>query len=1025
MQRNNKRTSTEAVTTTTTTSIYDDYFKYTQQYQSQYGENTIVLMQVGAFFEIYGVKNAKTGEISGSHIQELSDICQLNISEKNATYKTADNNIVMAGFRDFTVDKYLLKLTDAGYTVPVFIQEKEGKTVTRKLDRIYSVGTYLSCETESSPNISNNFMCIWMETYKPYSRTFPPTRDSIVIGVSIINVFTGKSSIFQYETAFFMNTTTFDELERLVSVYVPGEVIIVSPFQNQDVNTIIQFIGVKTTAIHSFSTEKNPKTVNCSNQKYIREILSFFFGEESFDVCTEFNTQIIATQSFCFLLNYIKEQNSDVVRKIALPEFENVGNRMILANHTLTQLNIIDDAVTESKKHGKVSSVLSLLNRCCSPMGRRRFQFQLTNPTFDIEWLENEYKMTRAVLHSSRVENIEPLRKKIGKIRDIDKLCRQLVIRKIYPSSIHHLYVAAIVIREMTQMLNTEPELCDYLCADFLTDKNMLPSNLVIENNCSLLIDFFVSNFQLDACRLTNSMTSFEENIIARGVSQELDIALETAKKSQETFDAIRSFFNNIIQKYENTETAVDYVKIHETEKSGMSLQITSRRSQILKTILEKQYPERIELGGVIITKDIRFTKCSASNVEIEFPLLTDICSKLQTSKENIQGIIAKIYVELLAKLENNYLEILENISSFVSKLDVLICKGFIAKEYNYCSPEIETDAEKSFVDAKELRHCLIEHIQKNEIYVTNDVILGNSGNVLLYGTNAVGKTSLIRALGISVVMAQAGLFVPCSKFIYKPYTALFSRILGNDNLFKGLSTFAVEMSELRVILKMADENSLILGDELCSGTEMESALSIFVAGLIKLNEKRSSFIFATHFHEITEYDEIKEMENTLKMKHLDVRYDRERDCLVYDRKLKDGSGPRTYGLEVCKSLYLEEDFLSLAYSIRNKYNKETRGELSFAADKSYNSLKIRGKCEICNERMGEEIHHLQQQREANGDGFIGSFHKNHVANLMTVCEKCHDTIHDSKTDDTKKPKIRRKTTKGYVLETENNYTKK
>ena len=90
--------------------------------------------------------------------------------------------------------------------------------------------------------------------------------------------------------------------------------------------------------------------------------------------------------------------------------------------------------------------------------------------------------------------------------------------------------------------------------------------------------------------------------------------------------------------------------------------------------------------------------------------------------------------------------------------------------------------------------------------------------------------------------MAQAGLFVPCSYFEYQPYTAIFSRILGNDNLFKGLSTFAVEMSELRVILKSADQNSLVLGDELCSGTEMESALSLFSAGLIELSKKNATF---------------------------------------------------------------------------------------------------------------------------------------------------------------------------------------
>ena len=130
------------------------------------------------------------------------------------------------------------------------------------------------------------------------------------------------------------------------------------------------------------------------------------------------------------------------------------------------------------------------------------------------------------------------------------------------------------------------------------------------------------------------------------------------------------------------------------------------------------------------------------------------------------------------------------------------------------------------------MRHCLIEHLQTNELYVANDISLGfdKCNGILLYGTNAVGKSSLIRSIGICIVLAQAGMFVPCSEFTYKPYCKIFTRILGNDDIFKGLSTFAVEMSELRTILNNSDENSLILGDELCSGTETNSAISIFLA---------------------------------------------------------------------------------------------------------------------------------------------------------------------------------------------------
>lgn len=303
----------------------------------------------------------------------------------------------------------------------------------------------------------------------------------------------------------------------------------------------------------------------------------------------------------------------------------------------------------------------------------------------------------------------------------------------------------------------------------------------------------------------------------------------------------------------------------------------------------------------------------------------------------------------------------------------------------------------RSYVKAKDLRHCLIEHINTNEIYVTNDVELGQGtaqDGILLYGTNAVGKTSLIRALGIAVVMAQAGLYVPCSSFEYMPYQSIFTRILGNDNLFKGMSTFMVEMSELRVILKSANNNALILGDELCSGTEMDSAISIFVAGLKKMHDAKCSFIFATHMHEINKYEEVGAL-NRMTMKHLEVTYNKETDCLIYDRKLKDGSGFSMYGLEVCKSLHLPDDFLEYANNIRLKYRNSEQSILSLSTSR-YNTNKVRATCEICKTEMGTEIHHLQHQKNADKYDFIGYFHKNHNANLVSVCEKCHNSIHSS-----------------------------
>ena len=983
--------------------IIDEYIGLTKEYEKKYGDRTIVLLQVGAFFEVYGLKSRENGIISGSDIEDFAAVCQLNISEKKITYQ--GSQVVMAGFRDYTLEKYLQRLTENDYNAVVFVQEKTGKTTKRVFYGAYSAGTYISYDTDSSPQTSNNIMCIWIDTFTPLRKN---TKETIVYGVACANIFTGKSSIFEYETQFWMNPTTFDELERYVSVLSPSEVILISSLENSVNETILQYVGLRTNSIHRIDSRDESKieVQNCTKQKYIKHILSSFFGTEVCDICKEFENNVLSTQAFCYLMHFIKEHNPDLVKNIALPVFNNTSEHMVLANHTLKQLNIIDDSSIDGKKTGKLSSVLSFLNKCCSPMGRRLFQSQLLNPTTNKEWLNNEYSTISHLLEN--MEMITMFRKKLSNIRDFEKLCRQITIRKIYPSSIYHLYQSIDSVQQMNTCIYDDLELCNYLCKEIDHKES---SNVFIQNICRDMMATLETNLYLDKCKITNSVNNFEENIIKPGVNAELDDMVDCYNKKLQLFHDVKAELNGIMNDIQKTQD-VDYIKIHETDKSGLSLQITKTRSKILKTVFCS--PDIGILKSKKIQgfnyKDCTISSASTTNNELSIPILTKISKEILHEKEKINCLIGRIYMDFLEKFENQWLVHLENISNYAARLDVIQCKTYVATTYNYCRPEIVSGSQKSRVNAQKLRHCLIEHLQQNEIYVTNDVSLGEKTNgILLYGTNAVGKTSIIRALGISIIMAQAGMFVPCSQFQYVPYRSIFSRILGNDNIFKGLSTFAVEMSELRIILKMADENSLILGDELCSGTESESALSIFVAGLQELHEKNATFIFATHFHEIVHYEEIKQLEK-MALKHMSVIYDREKDCLVYDRKLKDGSGTSTYGLEVCKSLYLTDDFLNKAYVIRNKYFPEMKGELSQGTS-HFNVKKIKGLCEYCNESFGEEVHHIEPQKIANKSGFIESFHKNHPGNLLTVCSVCHDKIHSEKLVIRKK-----KTTKGTLL---------
>ena len=347
--------------------------------------------------------------------------------------------------------------------------------------------------------------------------------------------------------------------------------------------------------------------------------------------------------------------------------------------------------------------------------------------------------------------------------------------------------------------------------------------------------------------------------------------------------------------------------------------------------------------------------------------------------------------MEVLIKFVTEFVTYEKKIQSVINcieAVDVLVLKDNILRVKNYCVPSIGK-GKKSYFDAKELRHALIEDIQSDIEYTPNDVSLKENG-ILLYGTNAVGKSSLIKSVGIAIILAQCGFPVPATTFEYVPYKELFTRILGNDDLFKGLSTFAVEMSELRTILKNSTENSLVLGDELCSGTEYGSAISIFSAGLEHLTNNKSAFIFATHFHEINNFDFIKKNKRIM-IKHMAVHYDHALDCLVYDRKLRDGGGANMYGLEVCKSLKLPKEFLDKAFSIRNSYIDKDL--FSDSTQSSYNSKKLKHLCELCGEKA-DDIHHMQYQQLADSNGFIKTIHKNHKSNLMSICKSCHNNIH-------------------------------
>ena len=1001
--------------------LVPEYLNITKKWKKEKGEKTVVLMEVGKFFEIYGLLEPD-GSYSGSDIGEVHKITGLVIANKSGQKDRTNKPIVMAGFQPPQFEKYVNMLQDNGYTCVIYTQDGPGKNVTRSLSEIISPGTFF---TDECKTISNTSMCLWFQ----HSKKTKYMKEILIIGCATIDIFTGKTTIFETHIPYYHNPCTYDEIEKLISVYKPKECIIISNLSTKVINEIINFVGLDDTKKHivdvtTLSNERESATKmdirvkNAEKQIYQVDIFHTFYENLSKEIVISnfIQEHCTAVQAFVVLLDFVYEYSPNLTKKLDVPIVEGHSDKLILANHSLQQLNILDD----TRHTGKLRSVSSFLNNCQTTMGKREFMYNLHHPITEISRLNDSYEVTEHILKTGEWNKY---RHELKNIHDIDKLKRKIIIQKATPYDIATIYADCVSICSLAEYASELDVTRAHYAAAFKGDPIMA---------CKKLINDLDKTFNIDSCYKINELTVEKLNncsmeslsFIKSGMNDKIDSLMSNCINTKQKLNAITSLLSDIVgatEKSRVTQSDPCYIKIHETTNSIPLLIGTKRRIKILKTNIEKMQNK---------TKTISYYDSNNTTISFTFDLDSITSHSMGSNKKdesinntmistltnNIRKYNDELIFEVTTFFKNwissfSHLNTIDIIASYATQIDLLQCKAYIADMYNYCKPVI-VPSNKSYVSFQDIRHPLIEQIQTDELYVSNDLTIGcgeKMDGLLLFGTNAVGKTSFIKSVGIAVIMAQAGLFVPCKSFVYHPYTCIYTRILGNDNLFKGLSTFAVEMSELRSILNRADENSLILGDELCSGTESDSALSIFTAGLETLHSVQSTFLFATHFHEVIHYDEIKNLDR-LALMHMEVFYNEETKELEYGRKLKEGAGESMYGLEVCKALNLPNKFLERALQIRLKYHKSQQGILT--QDTShYNAKKIKGNCQICKKSRATEIHHLQHQASANDKNFIGTFHKNHVANLIRICEECHNKIHKSE----QQHKIV-KTTNGYKI---------
>lgn len=290
------------------------------------------------------------------------------------------------------------------------------------------------------------------------------------------------------------------------------------------------------------------------------------------------------------------------------------------------------------------------------------------------------------------------------------------------------------------------------------------------------------------------------------------------------------------------------------------------------------------------------------------------------------------------------YAPFIRTLFHFIAQIDVAAASARVSAAYGLCRPRIiQTAPKENFLQGMGLRHLPIE--VQGISYVANDVVMGNRDyldlpypstvmldsrvhdgadirGVLLYGINSSGKSSLMKSIGIAVILAQAGFFVPARSMTFSLLEGVYTRIISRDNVAKSLSTFGVEMLELNTIFHRITPKMLVLGDEISHGTETLSAVAIVASTVMELASKGVLFLMTTHLHQLSMVQELTRLREVVSL-HLSVRYDEENDRLVYDRILKPGRGSSVYGLEFAESLHMQKSFLDNAKRLRENLAKE------------------------------------------------------------------------------------------------------
>jgi DNA mismatch repair protein MutS len=712
--------------------------------------------------------------------------------------------VPLAGIPYHAVENYLARLIEKGYHVAICEQIGEAPKkgiFPREVVRIVTPGTVF--EPGLLPSDSNNYLAAVL-------------TDEERAGLAYVDISTGEFAVTELTPE-----TLHAELTRLH----PAEIL-----HPENISIKNGIIG-HTTPWPAWRFE----TGRCEEA-----ILSHFEAATLDGFGLQGRRQAIRAAGA--IIQYVKETQPDSLKLLTSLRSYSLSEFMTLDSATRRNLEL-----TETLKRERKGSLLYVLDRTVTPMGKRLLFQWISQPLLEVDRIQKrldgvEYFFERGMERAELRDMLKPL-------ADIERLTNRIVAGHAQPRDL-------VALRETLGKLPVIKQMVD----KGKNEEKSLPSLQVHEDE-ELLLN---SAIQDEPPATTQNI-----GIVRPGYSAELEGVIDASKHA-------RDWIANL-EVSERERTGINKLKVGYNKVFGYYIEISRGmadkapedyiRKQTLVNAERFITPEMKEYETLVLNAEERIR-------EIELRLFKEVCAILAKSAS---GLLKSAYA--------------------LATLDVLTGLGEAAALGDYTRPEVVDDP---VLDIQEGRHPVVEQFLSGERYVPNDVTFENGEIVrIITGPNMSGKSTYLRQSALIALMAQVGSFVPAASAKIGLIDRIFTRIGAQDEIHAGQSTFMVEMIEAANILHHATERSLLILDEIGRGTSTYDGVSIAWAMVEFIHNHpglRAKTLFATHYHELTQLAEL-----LPGVRNYNVAVSEADNKVVFLHKIVPGGADRSYGIHVAQ----------------------------------------------------------------------------------------------------------------------------